>query len=383
MLSRRLWLHLHHIGRIRYRSADTYRYKVCLAPVVGCLTTGLTVSRQAIVAFHLIEREAAVVVGVHTVAQLDGEGQHEGGERGLAVHRMRHLACIGGVVLCRHRDLIGRVEGLLVGDDDVLAGAVVTVLGLRHIVILAVDRTLREEDEAVGVELGLHGGHVLLALYQHGVEVGVVKIQHLVGRKVISFLCSLQCFHHHADAQEGLVAGYLLPRFFIVGLEGTAPHGFLLVALVAGGVVKLCHPAVGIILLHVQVDFHEVESIVAVLHGCGGRNVVALAGPLTNFVLAFIFFLLMAFVPATGFWATLFEVGLFVNLGFMLFNLIPIPPLDGSRVLYAFAPDFVRDFMNSVERYGIAIIYVLLCFCGSLLSNYMIWAENGILNFFF
>ena len=113
-----------------------------------------------------------------------------------------------------------------------------------------------------------------------------------------------------------------------------------------------------------------------------GFALVALAGPLTNFVLAFIFFLLMAFVPATGFWATLFEVGLFVNLGFMLFNLIPIPPLDGSRVLYAFAPDFVRDFMNSVERYGIAIIYVLLCFCGSLLSNYMIWAENGILNFF-
>ncbi len=93
------------------------------------------------------------------------------------------------------------------------------------------------------------------------------------------FLCSLQCIHHHADAQEGQVAGYLILLIscmsLLVGFEGTAIHRLLLVALVAGGVVELCHAAVGIILLHVQVDLHEVESIVAVLHGCGGRDVVA------------------------------------------------------------------------------------------------------------
>lgn len=113
-----------------------------------------------------------------------------------------------------------------------------------------------------------------------------------------------------------------------------------------------------------------------------GFALVAIAGPLTNFVLAFIFFVLFAFVSQSGFWETFFSVGILVNLGFMLFNLIPIPPLDGSRVLYALAPDFVRNAMNSIEQYGIAIIYVLLCFCGSLFSSYMLWAENGILNLF-
>ena len=216
---------------------------------------------------------------MHTVAQLDGEGQHEGGQRGLAVHLSGDLAFIGGVVLCRHRDLIGRVEGLLVGDDDVLAGAVVTVLGLRHIVVLIVDRTLREEDEAVGVELRFHGSHAILALHEYRVEIGVVEVEHLVGRKRLSAFCILQCLHHHADAQEGQVAGYLILLIscmsLLVGFEGTAIHRLHLVALVACVLVELCHAAVGIILLYLQVDVHEVESIVAVLHGCGGRDVVA------------------------------------------------------------------------------------------------------------
>ena len=114
-----------------------------------------------------------------------------------------------------------------------------------------------------------------------------------------------------------------------------------------------------------------------------GFALVALAGPLVNFVLSFIFFLLWYFVAQDGFWGTFFQVGVMMNFGFMLFNLIPIPPLDGSRILYAFAPDFVRNIMTSMESYGIAVIYVLLCFCGSLFANYIMWAENGLLDLFF
>ena len=114
-----------------------------------------------------------------------------------------------------------------------------------------------------------------------------------------------------------------------------------------------------------------------------GFALVAIAGPLTNFVLAFVFYALWALVAQSGFWGTFFAVGVMVNLGFMLFNLIPIPPLDGSRVLYALAPDFVRNIMMSMERYGIIVIYLLLCFCGSLFANYMGWAENGILTLFY
>ncbi len=42
-----------------------------------------------------------------------------------------------------------------------------------------------------------------------------------------------------------------------------------------------------------------------------------------------------------------------VNLGFGIFNLIPIPPLDGSRVLYALAPDVVREGWRSLRRSGL------------------------------
>ncbi len=112
---------------------------------------------------------------------------------------------------------------------------------------------------------------------------------------------------------------------------------------------------------------------------------VAIAGPLTNFILAFLFYLLFAFTYQSGgadWLLTLSSVGISVNLGFMLFNIIPIPPLDGSRVLYAFAPDFVRDFMKRIEAYGFIIIYLLILVGGTVLSKYMSGAMEAILNFF-
>ena len=110
---------------------------------------------------------------------------------------------------------------------------------------------------------------------------------------------------------------------------------------------------------------------------------VALAGPLTNFILAFIFFLLFSFVSHEGNLGVLFAVGVEVNLGFMLFNLVPIPPLDGSRVLYFLAPDFVREFMVRLEGVtGMIVIYALIFISGGLLGSYMNGASNAILDFF-
>ena len=73
---------------------------------------------------------------------------------------------------------------------------------------------------------------------------------------------------------------------------------------------------------------------------------------------------------------------MFVNLGMLLFNIIPIPPLDGSRILYALAPDFVRKIMMVIEQYGLVVVYILLLLGGSLLSKYMFGAENMILGLF-
>ena len=126
-----------------------------------------------------------------------------------------------------------------------------------------------------------------------------------------------------------------------------------------------------------------------------GFALVAIAGPLTNFILALAFFLIghwtglietsggsMLYSPAS-FWGTFMVLGVSVNLGFMLFNLIPIPPLDGSRVLYAIAPEGgVRRFMEQIERYGFLVIYACLLFCSTALSFYMAGATNAIVRLF-
>ena len=67
----------------------------------------------------------------------------------------------------------------------------------------------------------------------------------------------------------------------------------------------------------------------------------------------------------------------------MLFNLIPIPPLDGSRILYAISPDPVRNVMNQIERFGVIVVYVLILLFGNTFSALMVNGMNGILNFFY
>lgn len=113
---------------------------------------------------------------------------------------------------------------------------------------------------------------------------------------------------------------------------------------------------------------------------------VGLAGPATNFLLALIAFLIghyTGFLYASGYLGTFFLEFIFVNLGFMTFNLLPIPPLDGSRVLYAIAPDGVRNIMLSIEKYGIIIVYGLIFILGGAFSSLMRNAILGVFSFFF
>ena len=126
-----------------------------------------------------------------------------------------------------------------------------------------------------------------------------------------------------------------------------------------------------------------------------GFALVAIAGPLTNFILALVFFLVgywagvfqiqngEVYYSADSFWSMFAMLGVSINLGFMLFNIIPIPPLDGSRVLYAIAPEGgVRAFREQIERYGLSVVYFCLLFFGTALSFYMSGAMNAILRFF-
>lgn len=107
-----------------------------------------------------------------------------------------------------------------------------------------------------------------------------------------------------------------------------------------------------------------------------GAALVALAGPLTNFVLAFVTFGVYVLIgaPQTGILATVLVTAVQVNLGFFVFNMIPIPPLDGSRVLYALAPDFVRRGMEAIERFGIIVIFIIILLASSLIGRFMVTA---------
>lgn len=114
-----------------------------------------------------------------------------------------------------------------------------------------------------------------------------------------------------------------------------------------------------------------------------GAALVALAGPLTNFVLAFLLFGIYALAGMPdGFVGNVLITAVLVNLGFFVFNIIPLPPLDGSRVFYALAPEFVRRGMEAIERYGIIFVFAIVMLGSALIGTIMRAAINAILNLF-
>lgn len=113
--------------------------------------------------------------------------------------------------------------------------------------------------------------------------------------------------------------------------------------------------------------------------GDWGSALVALGGPLTNLLIAFVSYGIWGLVGMPGGIAgSIFSLLITVNLGFFVFNMIPIPPLDGSRVLYALAPEFVRTGMRTIEQFGIVFVFILVLVAGSFLGAYM----NTTISFF-
>ncbi|HEY4732307.1 MAG TPA: site-2 protease family protein [Gammaproteobacteria bacterium] len=96
---------------------------------------------------------------------------------------------------------------------------------------------------------------------------------------------------------------------------------------------------------------------------------VAVAGPLANLLMA----LMWAFIMKLGYtlvapsaaWAAqpmvyMGEAGIFINIVLMVLNLLPIPPLDGSRVIASILPDRIAWKFNRIENYGFLILLLLL-----------------------
>lgn len=116
-----------------------------------------------------------------------------------------------------------------------------------------------------------------------------------------------------------------------------------------------------------------------------GAALIGLAGPFTNFVLAVIAALIVrisGIAVGTDVFH-IFSIFIQINLAFFVFNMIPFPPLDGSRLLYAFAPESLQKFMYQIESMGFTAIllfmFIFIQFGGSTLVGNIIDALYRIL----
>lgn len=92
-----------------------------------------------------------------------------------------------------------------------------------------------------------------------------------------------------------------------------------------------------------------------------GAALVGISGPLTNLLMAASAAGLLNLVGGgMGLITDVLSIFVIINVALFVFNMIPIPPLDGSRLLYAFAPEPVQRFMASLEQFGIIIVFALV-----------------------
>jgi len=116
-----------------------------------------------------------------------------------------------------------------------------------------------------------------------------------------------------------------------------------------------------------------------------GAALVAAAGPLTNLIIAFVTFGLWAVLgapPSTEIGGYILITAFSINLGFFIFNSIPIPPLDGSRVIYALAPEFIRTGMRVIERYGIIFIFAIVLLFNNQIGTFILTVMNFFIRVF-
>ena len=123
-----------------------------------------------------------------------------------------------------------------------------------------------------------------------------------------------------------------------------------------------------------------------------GEAIVSLAGPLMNFVLAIIFTLIYcaiykfastSFLVSTigGIIMLLISSTISINIGLGIFNLIPLPPLDGSKIIMPFLPYKAKEFFVNNEQI-FYIVFVLLWItglAGTIITPAINWVSKGIL----
>ena len=96
-----------------------------------------------------------------------------------------------------------------------------------------------------------------------------------------------------------------------------------------------------------------------------GTAITSFAGPFSNLLLAAIMAIPLRIIVASspdtfGFLGTFLLIFILVNISLTVFNLLPIPPLDGSKILRAFLPESLRQYWEGFQRYGMWLLILLL-----------------------
>lgn len=116
-----------------------------------------------------------------------------------------------------------------------------------------------------------------------------------------------------------------------------------------------------------------------------GDFLVSISGILTNFLLAFLFLIVFDFVilkvDANPYFILFVKSMVQYNVLLGVFNLIPLPPLDGSKIIMTFLPDKVTYKLLSVERYT-NMILIALIFTGAI-SKVVLSMSDFVLNFMY
>lgn len=195
------------------------------------------------------------------------------------------------------------------------------------------------------------------------------------------FVAILLCFvisitihefaHAWAANQLGDDTARLAGRITLNPIAHFDPLGFLFLVLIAlgGGFLGWGKP--------VPVNYYRLRD------GKRGMALVAAAGPLSNLVIATVLALPLRFLP--GVFTTLppaaqlfFRTMIGLNIGLFAFNLIPLPPLDGLKILTGILPDFWQPVLAPLDRYGFVILFAIVFILPGLIFGISAPVQNAL-----